>query len=116
MTGYLAASANCVTLWTIRRNQYSTNSEFVEAFRDQYAKLDQRVTISPFFLSQVVLHEIRYDNPALVTVEHAIYDRTYTNAEDFSAKLLKFLNNLLRELQNVEASHAAASIKNTNSS
>ncbi|OKO92311.1 hypothetical protein PENSUB_12873 [Penicillium subrubescens] len=116
-TGYLAASADCVTLWTIRRNQYSTNSEFEEAFRDQYAKLGQRVTISPFFLSQVVLHEIRYDNPTLVTVEHAIYDRTYTNAEDFSAKdLLRLFNNLIRELQNVENSHAAASIKNPNSS
>jgi hypothetical protein len=87
-------SKSFVTLWTIRHNQYSTGSEFVEALRDQCARVARRVTISPFFLSQVVLHEILFDNIKMVPARHSNNYKSATNAEDFSATdLYKFSMN-----------------------
>jgi hypothetical protein len=70
--GHLAAFQDCVDLWTMRRNQHYTDLELVEAFLNQYAKVPQRVTISPFFLSQVVMNEIRYDNTRMAAARHEL--------------------------------------------
>lgn len=70
---YVAVSRDCAKIWNIRRNQHSTGSEFMEAFRKQYVKLDLRVTVPPFFLSQVVMHEVRYEDPTMVSVGGAFY-------------------------------------------
>jgi hypothetical protein len=110
--GHLAAFQDCVDLWTMRRNQHYTDLELVEAFLNQYAKVPQRVTISPFFLSQVVMNEIRYDNTRMAAARHMNYDKTYADVEEFSATdLFKLLKELINELKTVETFHAAASIE-----
>lgn len=84
----------------------------MEAYRKQYVKLDQRVTVSPFFLSQVVMHEVRYEDPTMVSVGGAFYAKPYNKREDFSARdLFKLFDRLISKLKIVETSRAAASTK-----
>jgi hypothetical protein len=121
ITGYNAMNKDCITWWTLRRSQYTSGVDFVNSFRDTITKVSKRVDINPLLLRQVLLYEIREDNPTMVASKHSSFDDKYANSTDFDiSEFYKLCNDLTTELETVQTLHAVATIskdtKNNNNS
>lgn len=114
-TGYTAASRDIVAFWNLRRSKFSSPTEFVSAFRDTYAKMEERVPISPAIVGQILLHEIESDNPTMIATRHSAYEKRFAKMDDFKAKdLFTLFNEVLNELRKLETMFAAVSVASSN--
>jgi reverse transcriptase-like protein len=112
-TGYNAARYDCTNFLQLERSQFTTASDFVRALRDAYAKLAQRITMSPFLVIQKLLYGIAEDNHSLVAAKHSTFHERYSNPNSIdSLALFKLFNDILNELRTDETLLATAAVNN----
>jgi hypothetical protein len=74
--------------------------DYINLFRDTVTKTSKRIEINLVLLRQVLLYEIRDNNPIIVASKHSSFNEKYAKTADFDiSEFYKLCTDLITELE-----------------